>query len=113
MMYTLLRSARLALHILSESIVLLGSCDFFRRDYTIYGPEHVCTRALFVYCFLERGIFAQSGLFALPRMPHSFAPLIRPVLIYKFDVLLVVFLAKSVFYLEHLHPKSESLHAED
>lgn len=73
----------------------------------------MCTRALFVYCFLERGIFAQSGLFALPRMPHSFAPLIRPVLIYKFDVLLIVSLAKSVFYLEHLHPKSESLHAED
>lgn len=105
MMYTLLRSARLALHILSESIVLLGSCGFFHRDYTIYGPEHVCTRALFVYCFLERGIFAQSGLFALPRMPHSFAPLIRPVLIYKFDVLLISAPCKVCFLFGALAPK--------
>lgn len=96
-----------------RELFCLAVVVFFCRDYSIYALKHFCTRELFVYCFLERGIFAQSGLFALPRVPHSFAPLICQVLIYKFDVLLVVFLTKFVLS-RALAPKVyESLHAED
>lgn len=77
-------------------------------------PSSTFAQEFYLYIvFWNVKIFAQSGLFALPRMLHSFAPLIGLVLIYKFGVLLVVFLAKSVLF-GALAPKvDELLHVED